>query len=315
MSWNSCLLWLVSLGNRCLKVEQAKSCHEETCCMSRLITVMLVVVFTTTGCITVNAPPQTPEPTPIPVQMPASDPTVVYVYATPTPIVPTPTTSVSTPILTPAPPSTEVSRQPTAVVTTPTYVPPSTLPPKPTLTPAPVPDHNVEDLVAQAKQAVVRLSKRDNSGSGSGVFFDMRAGQRTPYILTNYHVVDDVTEVVIRMTDGQTHDGEIIWTDAQRDLAVVRLTCCLESHLLPVGISLANDTPRDGAEVVAMGFPLGVYTVRSTKGIVASSWYSSQSDRWWIQSDAASNPGSSGGPLLSVDGEIVGINTSLHGLY
>ena len=145
---------------------------------------------------------------------------------------------------------------------------------------------------------------------GSGVFFELDGVQRTPYILTNYHVVEGESRVVIRMGDGSTHDGEVIWTDSQRDLAIVTLTCCLESHLLPIGISLAGDAPRDGAEVIAMGFPLGVFTVRTTKGIVASSWYSSESDRWWIQSDAASNPGNSGGPLLNVDGELVGINTS-----
>ena len=154
------------------------------------------------------------------------------------------------------------------------------------------------------------MSKRGGSGTGSGVFFSGREEQRTPYILTNYHVVDDVVDVDILMADGQTHFGEAIWTDAQRDLAVVRLTCCLNSQQLPVGITLANSVPLDGEEVVAMGFPLGVHTVRATKGIVASSWYSAQSDRWWIQSDAASNPGSSGGPLLNVDGEIVGVNTA-----
>ena len=59
-----------------------------------------------------------------------------------------------------------------------------------------------------------------------------------------------------------------------------------------------------------MGFPLGFNSVRTTRGIVASSWFDGQTDSWWIQSDAATNPGNSGGPLLNVDGEIVGINTS-----
>ena len=59
-----------------------------------------------------------------------------------------------------------------------------------------------------------------------------------------------------------------------------------------------------------MGFPLGFNSVRTTRGIVASSWFNGQTDSWWIQSDAATNPGNSGGPLLNVDGEIVGINTS-----
>ena len=267
--------------------------------MGRLATAIIIAVFASVGCITVNAPPQTRESTPTSKLAPtakgiegSATPTVpspAAVIPTPTTRVPTPQDATVAPMRTPAP----------------SPLPPTT----PTLTPTPVPDHDVVDLVARVKPAVVRLS-RANTGMGSGVFFELEGVQRTPYILTNYHVVEGVSRVVILMGDGSTHDGEVIWTDSQRDLAIVTLTCCLESHLLPIGISLAGDAPRDGAEVIAMGFPLGVYTVRTTKGIVASSWYSSESDRWWIQSDAASNPGNSGGPLLNVDGELVGINTS-----
>ena len=262
----------------------------------------MVAMFASVGCITVNAPPQTPEPDPTSKPAPMPAPTAKEIEESPTPTVPAP--AAVTPIAgvpTPRDATTEPTPPPA-----PPFIPPTT----PTLTPASASDHNVVDVVARVKPAVVRLSKRDDVAMGSGVFFEMEGTQRTPYILTNYHVVDGVSRVVIWMEDGQTHDGEVIWLDAQRDLAVVRITCCLEFHRLPVGISLADNTPRDGEEVIAMGFPLGVYDVRTTKGIVASSWYSSQSDRWWIQSDAASNPGNSGGPLLNVDGELVGINTS-----
>ena len=162
--------------------------------------------------------------------------------------------------------------------------------------------------MARVKPAVVRLSQ--GGSTGSGVFYEIEGIQRTPYILTNYHVVDGATQVDVLLESGQTYIGEVIWTDSQRDLAIVDVTCCLVPTARPLGIPLAVDAPRDGAEVIAMGFPLGFYSVRTTRGIVASSWYDTQTDSWWIQSDAATNPGNSGGPLLNVDGEIVGINTS-----
>ena len=205
--------------------------------MSKLVVVVVAVAVASVGCITVNAPPPPTDPTP---------PSTIELTVTPSP----PPTDTPTPATTPTP-----LPMPTSTpATPPTFPTVSTSTPVVTPIPTPSPDHNVVDLVARAKQSVVRLSKRGGSGSGSGVYFSVREEQRTPYILTNYHVVDNVVDVDILMADGQTHIGEAIWTDAQRDLAVIRLTCCLESHQLPVGITLANSVPLDGEEVVAMGW-------------------------------------------------------------
>ena len=274
--------------------------------MLRLAGVLLTVTLCTLACITVNpaqpAPATTPTPTttatatPTPTPAPAPTPT-----AGPT-LTPTPTRSPSLtqdPTMTPRP---AVAPSPTPTP----FIPPVSTTPTPTPSPALV--HNVEDLVARVKPAVVRLSR--GGGTGSGVFYEIEAMQRTPYILTNYHVVDEATQVDVLLESGQTYIGEAIWTDSQRDLAIVDVTCCLVPTARPLGIPLAVDAPRDGAKVIAMGFPLGFYSVRTTRGIVASGWYDTQSDSWWIQSDAATNPGNSGGPLLNVDREIVGINTS-----
>ncbi len=251
------------------------------------IALTALVVLMSAGCISVNTQPQTQEPSATP-----SAPLTTAIAPTPT----------STPF------STEVAIQTATLEPVQTPKSPAVVPSTPIFTPSPVPVHNVEDLVARVKPAIVRLSRIGSTGSG--VFYENEGMQQTPYILTNFHVVNGATQVNVLLENEQTYNGEVIWTDALRDLAIVDVSCCLASAERPIGVPFAVDSPRDGAEVIAMGFPLGFNSVRTTRGIVASSWFDEQTDSWWIQSDAATNPGNSGGPLLNVDGEIVGINTS-----
>ena len=108
------------------------------------------------------------------------------------------------------------------------------------------------------------------------------------------------------MNDATTYQGTVLSVDSVRDLAVVSI-CCGSFHSLTFGRASSLDP---GDEVVAIGYALGMQGPATiTKGIVSAVRYDSRHEAWVIQTDASINPGNSGGPMLSPNGEIVGINT------
>jgi 2-alkenal reductase len=151
-------------------------------------------------------------------------------------------------------------------------------------------------------------------GQGSGFVFD-GAG----HIVTNYHVVESADQVRVVFTDGTVQEAEIIGTDPDTDLAVVRVDeLPAGAHPLVIGDSKVL---RVGQQVVAIGNPFGLQGTM-TAGIVsalgrtlASQAQSEGGARFSIpnviQTDAAINPGNSGGPLLNLAGEVVGVNSAI----
>ena len=146
------------------------------------------------------------------------------------------------------------------------------------------------------------------SGVGSGFVFDKKG-----HVITNAHVVEGATKVVVTFLDGRSYNAEIIGVDTFTDIAVIKVNADLSLlHPLPLGDS---SNLQVGEPIAAIGNPFGL-SGSMTSGIVSQLGRLLPSGAGYsipdvIQTDAAINPGNSGGPLLNMRGEIVGINTAI----
>ena len=194
------------------------------------------------------------------------------------------------------------------------------------------------DLVAQAGPAVVNVSvverartaSLDDDGQDDPLQdFLRRFGQQAPrgaqppargegsgfivapdgYILTNAHVVADASEVTVRLTDRREFTAKVIGADKRTDVALIKIA----GKNLPI-VRIGDPAKlRAGEWVVAIGSPFG-FDNSVTAGIVSAISRSVPDSQYtpFIQTDAAVNPGNSGGPLFNMAGEVVGINSQIY---
>ena len=161
--------------------------------------------------------------------------------------------------------------------------------------------NNLEDLLDFLR----RQQRRPSSAVGSGFIVD-----KTGYILTNAHVVEDSSRITVRLQSGEEFVAQIIGTDEETDVAVLKIEAGRE---LPTVKLADSDKARVGDWVLAIGSPFGLaQTV--TAGIISQTQretpYASVFQKF-IQTDAAINRGNSGGPLVNMDGEVIGINSQI----
>jgi serine protease Do len=150
-----------------------------------------------------------------------------------------------------------------------------------------------------------RRARRPSRGVGSGFIVDPKG-----VILTNYHVVEGMSSIMVKLQSGEQLRGTVIGTDEETDVAVVKVNAGRDLPAVALGDS---DAAQVGDWVLAIGSPFGLeQTV--TAGIISTK--ERQTDqgaafRRFIQTDAAINRGNSGGPLVNMRGEVIGINSQI----
>ena len=147
--------------------------------------------------------------------------------------------------------------------------------------------------------------KRQQNSLGSGVIIEGDG-----LIVTNHHVIEDADEIMVVLNDRREFRAEVVGADAAADLALLRIETPSTLPALPMG---SSDALEVGDLVLAIGNPFGIgQTV--TSGIIsalARTGAGVGSDLSFIQTDAAINPGNSGGALVTIDGQLIGVNTAI----
>lgn len=129
------------------------------------------------------------------------------------------------------------------------------------------------------------------------------------YVITNYHVVKDADEIIVRLSDRREFVAKLVGTDPRSDTAVLKI----EADNLPVVRIGQSANLKVGEWVVAIGAPFG-FEHSVTAGIVSAKGRSLPNESYvpFIQTDVAINPGNSGGPLFNLQGEVVGVNSQIY---
>ncbi|MCR4434369.1 MAG: trypsin-like peptidase domain-containing protein [Clostridiales bacterium] len=174
-------------------------------------------------------------------------------------------------------------------------------------------ESNLSDVIKKVSPSVVGIigkikqesqnfiSQSDNLEFGSGVIYKSEG-----YIITNAHVVSDMEKMVVVLSNGKAYAARLKAMDEQSDLALVKID---KGGLTPAVFGDASDICV-GQSVIAIGTPLS-FSLRNsaTKGIISGINRTAEGEYRFIQSDAAINGGNSGGPLINMEGKVIGINS------
>ena len=161
-------------------------------------------------------------------------------------------------------------------------------------------DYSIEDFIFGRSQ------RRTQMGSGSGVIISSDG-----YIITNHHVIETAEDIQITTNNNQSYNAKIIGSDEQNDIALLKIETNDE---LPYAVFGDSDSTQIGEWVLAVGNPFNL-TSTVTAGIISAKSRNldptGRTTQSYIQTDAAVNPGNSGGALINDKGELIGINTAI----
>ena len=172
-------------------------------------------------------------------------------------------------------------------------------------------EYTLIDIFEKSEESIVQVSVlrgESDGGMGSGFVYSDEG-----YVITNQHVVQDAERVMITFLDGEAYIGNVIGTDRDLDIAVVKVEPT-NTYLQPIKIGDSSKL-KVGEKIAAIGNPFGL-SGSMTSGIVSQMGRLLPQETGYsipdvIQTDAAINPGNSGGPLINMKGEVVGINTAI----
>ena len=180
---------------------------------------------------------------------------------------------------------------------------------------------NLENSVVQITSTVIETHsniiingnpvEQQSSRLGSGFVYDEQG-----HIITNYHVISDVSTVDVSLSNGDVFTAKVIGTDRLNDIAVLQLTDDYSNESLTPVLFADSSQIKIGDQVIAIGNPFGLSNTMTT-GIVSQTGRLLPNQNLGfsisniIQTDAAINPGNSGGPLLDSDGNLIGMNTAI----
>ena len=172
-------------------------------------------------------------------------------------------------------------------------------------------EYSLIDIFEKSEESIVQVSVlrgESDGGMGSGFVYSDEG-----YVITNQHVVQDAERVMITFLDGEAYIGNVIGTDRDLDIAVVKVEPT-NTYLQPIKIGDSSEL-KVGEKIAAIGNPFGL-SGSMTSGIVSQMGRLLPQETGYsipdvIQTDAAINPGNSGGPLINMKGEVVGINTAI----
>ncbi len=158
------------------------------------------------------------------------------------------------------------------------------------------PEMNIEVVTAMASDAVVRIET--DLGSGSGFIIDADG-----IILTNNHVIVNAEEITVYLNDGTDYTATVEGRDMVHDIAVLRINA---KNLAVLEMAELGSVDL-GQQVIVLGYPLGKEKISVTSGLVSTTEFDIGRNIIWVQTDSAINVGNSGGPLLNLQGQVIGI--------